>query len=322
MISLNKYPIDIILCMLWSLILIPITILDIDETLCFILGLPFILFIPGYTLIFALFPTRKTDRGIDFLERVTLSFGFSIAIIPLIGLGLNYSSWGIRLESILLCIFIFIICVSVLGIYRWFNIDSDERFRIQFDLSQLKSKGKLDRILTITIIISILLAVIAVIYTSTTVTQEEKYTEFYILPIDRNTTHYLKNLNVSERYNLILGILNHEYETIHYVIEIWLINQSTYYNESEKENITIINNMWFIDKISITLDHKNFEKTLNTQWEHRYSLSINRIGSFKLTFLLFTSPSGTYNKDIDYAEIAVEKISNAYREIHLWINVN
>jgi uncharacterized membrane protein len=322
MISFNKYPIDIILCMLWSLILIPITIFDVNETLCFILGLPFILFIPGYILIFALFPTRKTNRGIDFLERITLSFGFSIAIIPLIGLGLNYTSWGIRLESILLCIFVFIACVGFLGIYRWFNIDSDERFRIRIDLSQVKSASRLNSIFTITIIISILLAVIAVVYISINVTQEEKYTEFYILPIDRNTTHYLKNLSIGERYNLILGIFNHEYKTINYVIEIWLINQSTYYNELEKENKTVINNMWFIDKISITLDHKNFEKTLNTQWEHRYSISINRIGSFKLAFLLFTSPSGIYNKDIDYAEIAEEKINNAYREIHLWINVN
>jgi len=89
MISFNKYPVDIVLCMLWSLILLPIVILDMGEGLRVILGLPFILFIPGYILTFALFPTRKTDRGIDPLERVTLSFGFSIAGVFIVWAGLN-----------------------------------------------------------------------------------------------------------------------------------------------------------------------------------------------------------------------------------------
>ncbi len=108
-IEIKKYPVDVILCMLWSLILLPVALLNIGETVRVILGLPFILFIPGYILIFALFPARKTDRSIDIIERIALSFGLSIAVVPLIGLGLNYTPWGIRLEPILLSIFIFII---------------------------------------------------------------------------------------------------------------------------------------------------------------------------------------------------------------------
>ena len=111
-ISFKNIPIDIVLCMLWSLISIPISLLNVEGILRVILGLPFILFIPGYILIFALFPNKKKDRGIDIIERIALSFGLSIAIVPLIGLGLNYTSWGIRLEPILLSIFIFIIGVG------------------------------------------------------------------------------------------------------------------------------------------------------------------------------------------------------------------
>ena len=89
----DKYPADIIICMLWSIILLPVALLNIDGTIRVILGLPFILFIPGYILIFALFPCRKTDQGIDIIERIALSFGLSIAVVPLIGLGLNYTEW-------------------------------------------------------------------------------------------------------------------------------------------------------------------------------------------------------------------------------------
>jgi len=38
-------------------------------------------------------------------------------------------------------------------------------------------------------------------------------------------------------------------------------------------------------------------------------------------FLLFTHPTEDYIKDTDYIEIAVEKLDDAYRQTHLWINV-
>jgi uncharacterized membrane protein len=63
----------------------PLALLSTDTTVCTILGLPFILFIPGYVLIFVLFPTKKGERGINQLERIGLSFGFSLAITSLLG---------------------------------------------------------------------------------------------------------------------------------------------------------------------------------------------------------------------------------------------
>jgi len=112
----------------------------INETpLRVIFGLCFVLFLPGYAFIAALFPEAgespsETDEvptdesstssvekpsavpgtdaaiaereetattvpshsreGIDGIERVALSFGLSIAIVPLIGLVLNFTPWG------------------------------------------------------------------------------------------------------------------------------------------------------------------------------------------------------------------------------------
>jgi uncharacterized membrane protein len=50
------------------------------------LGLAMVLFLPGYTLIAALFPEKE---DLDGIERVALSFGLSIAVVPLMGLGLT-----------------------------------------------------------------------------------------------------------------------------------------------------------------------------------------------------------------------------------------
>ena len=79
------------------------------------LGLLFVLFFPGYTLLSALFPKRD---DLDGIERVALSFGLSIAIVPLIGLILNFTPWGIRLYPILISITLFILVASGIAWYR------------------------------------------------------------------------------------------------------------------------------------------------------------------------------------------------------------
>lgn len=62
------------------------------------LGSLFVLYLPGAALIELLYP-KKSD--LSQLERVALSLGLSLALVPLVGLVLNYTPWGIRLEPIL-----------------------------------------------------------------------------------------------------------------------------------------------------------------------------------------------------------------------------
>lgn len=61
------------------------------------LGSLFVLYLPGCALIELLYP-RRTD--LSQLERVALSIGLSLALVPLTGLVLNYTPWGIRLDPI------------------------------------------------------------------------------------------------------------------------------------------------------------------------------------------------------------------------------
>ncbi|MGC9227721.1 DUF1616 domain-containing protein [Caldivirga sp.] len=58
------------------------------------LGALSVLFLPGYALIEALYP--RGDE-VSPLERLALSIGLSLAVVPLVGLLLNYTPWGIRL---------------------------------------------------------------------------------------------------------------------------------------------------------------------------------------------------------------------------------
>ena len=86
----------------------------------YLLGTIYVLWLPGYTLIKALFPQTilKSAKGPDSIERTALSIGLSIALVPLIGLLLNYTPWGIRLTPIVLSLLILIIIFSTTAVIR------------------------------------------------------------------------------------------------------------------------------------------------------------------------------------------------------------
>ena len=322
--SFEKYPFDIIFCMIWSVILLPVALLNIEGTIRVILGLPFILFIPGYILVFSLFPEKKTDHGIDIIERIALSFGLSLAVVPLIGLGLNYTVWGIRLEPILFSLFIFNIGIGTVGIIRWYKTDEEFRFKINFSIATPKYESRLDKILTIILVSSIIIAASLLVYVIITPKTGERFTEFYLLGANRIADDYPNNLALGENASLIVGISNHEYKEINYTVEIWLINQTLITDNSTNETEVQYHNMWFMDSFTVNL--KSIPIDIESEWEPQleyiYNFSVSRKGTFKLTFLLFDEViKQRYFKEPDYVEIAEQRINKAYRSLHIWLNV-
>ena len=79
-----------------------------------ILGLLFVLFLPGYAALQALFPAAELDG----LDRVILSIAVSIILDMLSGLVLNFSPWGIRLVPILLLLGAETLCLSSVAVVR------------------------------------------------------------------------------------------------------------------------------------------------------------------------------------------------------------
>ncbi len=88
-ISFTNYPIDIILGIIWSFLLIPASLFSMDRILLTILGLPVIFFIPGYTLIFLFYPYKKANKGICPYCLKSIKKGHFDHIIPVIDGGTN-----------------------------------------------------------------------------------------------------------------------------------------------------------------------------------------------------------------------------------------
>ena len=93
-----------------------------------LLGLLLVLFLPGYSLVAALFPRRG---DLDGIERIALSFGLSIAVVPLIAPGLNYTQYGIRLVPVLLGLSLFTILLALIAYVRRAWVSEAERFVVE-----------------------------------------------------------------------------------------------------------------------------------------------------------------------------------------------
>jgi len=85
----------------------------------YIFGSILVLFLPGMSLIEALYPA---ERDLSPLERLALSIGLSLALVPLIGLILNYTPWGIRFTPILTSLVLLTISLLIYATYRKYKV--------------------------------------------------------------------------------------------------------------------------------------------------------------------------------------------------------
>ncbi len=85
----------------------------------YVFGTIYVLFLPGYVLVEALYPE---ERELKPLERLALSIGLSLAVVPLIGLILNYTPWGIRLDPIIISLATYTLGLTLVATMRKFRV--------------------------------------------------------------------------------------------------------------------------------------------------------------------------------------------------------
>jgi len=93
-------------------------------------------------LICALFPGKE---DLDWIERSALSMGLSIAVTSLMGLALNYTPFGIRLYSVIFSLFLFMLLMSAVAMYRRGIISPEDSFAL---LSKMSISGCFERFKT------------------------------------------------------------------------------------------------------------------------------------------------------------------------------
>lgn len=285
-----------------------------------VVGLPFVLFIPGYAFIAALFPETgespdaeadaNEDRsGIDGIERVALAFGMSIAIVPLIGLVLNFTPWGIRLVPIVVSISGFTLVMTAIAARRRWSLPPAERFSVPYKVWWASARAEAfdpdsqtDAALNVLLALSVVLAVASVGYVVAVPQQGESFSEFYLLTESEDgdliADDYPTEFTRGESRPLIVGVSNHEQEQMNYTVVVEL------HRVQVENNSTTVRDAEALDRYRTQLPH-------NDTWHLQHNVTPTMTGTeLRLTYLLYRgSPP------------ANPTVENAYRELHLWVNV-
>ncbi|QLK26368.1 DUF1616 domain-containing protein [Natrinema zhouii] len=158
-------------------------------------GIAFVLFVPGYALVAALFPegdrsvdtdsgddpTGTTDdgtdrlrwfgngNGIDVVDRFSLSIVLSAVIVPTIGLAMNYTPWGIRINPVVAAVSAVTVLVTIVAVYRRRAVVPAARFsvlgresRARIRQSLIPRNTRSDAVLNGLLAIAVVLAVASV----------------------------------------------------------------------------------------------------------------------------------------------------------------
>ena len=258
----------------------------------------------------ATLPSQSQEQeGIDGIERIALSFGLSIAVVPLIGLLLNFTPWGIRLAPIVVSVSGFTLLCVAIAARRRDELPTEEQFQVPYQRWVSDARGEmfdpddqLDATLNIVLAVSVLLAVGSVGYAVAVPPQGEQFSEFYLLTEqsdgERVADDYPQEITIDERPELIVGIGNQEYEQLNYTVVVQLQTVTT------EGNTTIVEERTEIDRFTASVAH-------NETHHERHTLVPTRTGEdLRVQYLLYTD-------DVP----ATPTAETAYRELHLWMDI-
>lgn len=319
-----------------------------ETPLRILLGLPFVLFLPGYAFIAMLFPeagsgptaaspaaessdprtptttpaadqeaaaadaasrSPSRDGGIDGIERVALSFGLSIAIVPLIGLVLNFTPFGIRLAPILVSVSAVTVLCAIGAAYRRWDLPPEDRFTVPYRdwwaaarAELLAPEDRTDAALNVLLVVSVLLAVGSVAYAVAVPPQGEAFTEFYLLTETDDgelvAAEYPEELTAGANTTLTVGVGNNEHQPMDYTVVV------------QQQRVEVINNSTRVRERA-ELARYQTAVAANETWHHQHTIQPTFTGDrLRLQYLLYRG-----------APPATPTNATAYRELHLWVNV-
>ncbi len=260
-----------------------------------VFGLAFVLFVPGYAFVAALYPmagepvvgagfesadaasgTDSVRSGPDGLERIVLSLGLGLAVVPLVGLVLNFTPWGIRLVPIAIALSgVTLVSIAVAAVRRW-NLPVDERFRVPYRewiaagrATALKPNTRADAAVNAVLAISILIAVGSVGYAVAVPQPSEQFSAVYLLTEDDDgalvADDFPTEFVSGESGELILGIDNNEHRTTEYTVVV--VEQ----NVSVDGNETVVHDQRELERLETRLSH-------DETWHHPYEFEPTMTG--------------------------------------------
>ena len=192
-----------------------------------VLGIPFVMFFPGYSLVSALFPGKGK---IDLLERLIIGAGFSLVVVPLLAFVLNFSPWGLRLVPLFVVYSSFTLVASIASYYLNKRLPEEGRFVIEIPtrVPNWNATSRLNKSFSLMLIASILIAIGSIGFAMLNPKPGEKFTELYVLGKEGKAAAYPQTINLGESATVTVGIVNQERRLIPYRLEVTIGDAPTF----------------------------------------------------------------------------------------------
>lgn len=294
------------------------------------LGLVFVLFVPGYAVIAALFPNRgdgyvsgtempdivevtenslrsfPLDSPITAIERVILAFASSLAIVPVLGLVLHFAPVTIRLPSITISLSVTTVGAAAVAVRRRRSIPPGERFRVPYQrwiasarsgLSTADSRA--ETALTVLVATALVLAVGGVGYAAMVQPNGETFTEVAVLTEsdDELAADTYPAAAEDDDRNLTVTLENNEQRPVNYTVVA--VEQLV---ESDDDGNATVRDQNELRRFEAQLDH-------GETWSQRHDLEPTATdGTVRIAWLVYT----------DGSVPATPTLENADYSTHIW----
>lgn len=289
------------------------------------LGLVFVSFLPGYAIVSVLFPhsEERPDRteassqetglspglGVRLSgpERLVLSFGTSLAIVPLVGLTLWLLTRQVDRTALFVGVGAVTLFATVGAAIRRYRLPPGKRYTLPVDRwmagirsGTYRADTKIDTALNVVIAVSLLAAIVGVPYAIWVPDEQSSFTQVALLTEAENGSlvagDYPSEFVRGESRPVVLNVTNQEQHRMNYtlVVEVQRVGSEGKVTEDEtlrREPVQVPSNT-----------------TRSIQLDVRPTMSGEDL---RLAVLLYTDsvpPNPT--------------LQNSYRSVHVWISVS
>lgn len=202
-----------------------------------IVGLIYLFFAPGYALVAAVFPTNGdrvdgADRvetafglsgGIDWIERIALSFGVSVAVVPVVSVAVTVAGFGV--STVLPVVGAVAVVASLIALVRRLRLPADAHLRPPSWLESAAVRGRngwLQRLTGLLLLTAIVVASSSLAYALVVPNSGEQYSTMY-LATENGTgeavaADFPGNVTAGESREFVAGIENREGRSVSYTV--------------------------------------------------------------------------------------------------------
>lgn len=323
---LKAFPLDLVIVLGFvGLLTSSVALLPDGPLWRFLIGGFLLVFVPGYALLAAIFPgngpqsreSRLTDldgvavnNGIMLGERLPLSFGISVTLIPLFALLLAAVGVTLTASSVIGILSVFTVGCVVVALFRRLRLPVTERFRLPVDewvndtRTFLFGGSAMDSLVNIVLVVSILVGVSAAAYAMSVPQPDAEFTSFALMTRSESgeyvSSGYPTNFTQGEPRELVVSVTNNRRETTEYTVVAELQQVRT----NSEERLRVLSQR----------EQRRFTVELepNESWQRPHEITPERAGTnLRLVYFLYRGDAP-----------AEPSTSTADKRLQLWINAS